>query len=116
MTAAQFLLTTHGFDLFERPEVIAAWRGSEVVGWAFPAVVAEPDGPWFGRLRGQNAMPFDTRHSALAFVVGGCPDCVCQPVLCEHDDSGRHCEDANCGFCLNGCSAGECPMTQGDNS
>jgi hypothetical protein len=46
-----------------------------------------------------------SRHSGIAYFVHGCPDCVCDPVLCETDDSGDSCLD--CGFCLHGCTEGE---------
>jgi hypothetical protein len=106
--------TTHGLDLFEHehPHEILAWRGTELVGYAFPAVVAEPGGTWFGRLRGRDAVPFPSRHAALAYVVGGCPECRCVPFLCESDDTGRYCIDVGCGACQNGCPDDVCEMTK----
>lgn len=32
-----------------------------------------------------------------------CPECRCDPVLCETDDTGDHCEEQSCGSCLHGC-------------
>ncbi|MEU4779231.1 hypothetical protein [Micromonospora sp. NPDC023633] len=36
--------------------------------------------------------------------------CICDPHLCATDDTGEHCNDRSCGFCLHGCPApdGEC--------
>lgn len=41
-----------------------------------------------------------------------CPECRCDPVLCETDDSGEHCSDQSCPTCLHGCPLpdGECPV------
>jgi hypothetical protein len=102
--------TTQGLDLFEDYRWITAWRGTEHVGQAFAVVVDEPDKHWFGKLRGQDAVRFETRHAALAHVVGGCPDCTCDPILCAEDDSGDSCID--CGACLHGCPEGLCDMTE----
>ena len=100
--------TTHGLDVFDWPDVVEVWRGCDRVGLAFPVVVARPEGPWFGKLRGQIAQRFPTRHTALAHVVGGCPECTCEPVACAEDDSGDSC--LNCGACMNECPEDECSM------
>ncbi|MEV0608098.1 hypothetical protein AB0I61_17205 [Polymorphospora rubra] len=31
--------------------------------------------------------------------------CRCNPDLCESDDTGQHCEEQACGYCLHGCPA-----------
>jgi hypothetical protein len=38
-----------------------------------------------------------------------CPECRCNPTLCESDDSGEHCADSRCPTCLDGCPLDECP-------
>ncbi|MGI5245062.1 hypothetical protein [Dactylosporangium sp. CA-139066] len=38
-----------------------------------------------------------------------CPECVCDPELCETDDTGEHCVDRACGPCLHGCPLDDCP-------
>lgn len=40
--------------------------------------------------------------------VEQCPECRCDPVLCETDASGEHCSDQSCGTCLNGCPLDDC--------
>ena len=113
MIAAKPIGSVHGLDLFQKPDcTVTAWRGPMFVGAAFPAVTTQPDGPWFGRRQGQSARRFDTEHSALAYVVRGCPECVCVPFLCRTDDTGEHCADMSCGPCLHGCPEGECDMTE----
>lgn len=40
-----------------------------------------------------------------------CPECRCDPVLCETDDSGEHCADQSCPTCLHGCPLDDdCPV------
>lgn len=39
-----------------------------------------------------------------------CPECRCDPVLCETDPSGEHCADQSCGTCLHGCPLDDCPV------
>lgn len=40
-----------------------------------------------------------------------CPECRCDPVLCETDDSGEHCSDQSCPTCLHGCPLDDdCPV------
>jgi hypothetical protein len=107
---------THGLDLrtFERlPGSVYAFDGTVQVGTAFPVVIAEPDGSWYGRRTGKAAVRFAGRHLALAHIVGGCPDCSCEPGFCR--TGGLHCAEVGCGFCLNGCSANVCPATVTDN-
>lgn len=102
----------HGYDMFERPNGrVDAWRGSDWAGYAFPAdavIVGATD--WVARREHEDAVHVATRHSALAHILGGCPDCVCEPVLCRNDDTGRSCEAVNCGACLHGCPEDECDM------
>lgn len=114
MSISRPLCTTHGIDLFERPNGdVYGYRGSEFVGITFPVRVDSPDGEWFARTSGYPvATEVPSRHAGIAHVVGGCPDCVCEPVLCETDDTGDSC--LSCGFCLNGCSTGECPWPATD--
>jgi hypothetical protein len=112
MTAAKPLYTTHGIELFERPDGrVYGYRGSTLVGATWPI----GDVWWAQQVGEPEPHRLLTRHAGIAYFVGGCPDCVCDRYACEHDDSGTHCEDANCGYCLNGCSAGECPMTEEKN-
>lgn len=42
-------------------------------------------------------------------VAVRCPECRCDVVLCETDDSGEHCADQACGTCLHGCPLDDCP-------
>jgi hypothetical protein len=110
MTAAE-PWTTHGVDLYDDGlGGLKAYRGHEFVGAAFPSVVHEAAGSWFGRRRGETARRFDTRHAALAHLVGGCPDCTCDQALCESDETGDSCLD--CGACLHGCPEDEHDMTK----
>lgn len=44
-------------------------------------------------------------------VAGGCPDCVCDPILCACDDTGEHCIESGCGACQDGCPTDEHDMT-----
>ena len=81
--------TTHGLDVLDWPETVEVWRGCDRVGLAFPVVVARPEGPWFGKLRGQIARRFPTRHTALAHVVGGCPDRETCPGGCPEDNQAE---------------------------
>jgi hypothetical protein len=100
---------THGIDLrtFERlPGSVYAFDGTIQVGTAFPVVVAEPDGPWYGRRTGKSAVRFDTRHQALAHIVGGCPDCSCEPDRCVPGEVSDTCLD--CTYCLKGCTVNAC--------
>jgi hypothetical protein len=39
-----------------------------------------------------------------------CPECRCDPVLCETDASGQHCADQSCGTCLHGCPLDYCTV------
>jgi hypothetical protein len=41
-------------------------------------------------------------------AVVKCPECRCDPVLCETDASGEHCADQSCGTCLHGCPLDDC--------
>lgn len=84
----------HGLDLYVFPAEVSVWDGRVCVAQAFPVVVAELDGPWFGRRYGTPARKFGTRHEALAYVVGGCPDCTCGDRTCE--------------VCLKGCPVEGC--------
>lgn len=31
--------------------------------------------------------------------------CICDPVKCAADETGEHCVDSRCAFCLHGCPA-----------
>lgn len=110
MTAAKLLYTTNGIDLFEKPDgSVYGYRGSKVAG----ASVLIDGGlldrsHWYGWRTGEDPVHVQSRHTGIRHFVGRCPDCVCDPYACEHDDTGDSCMD--CGFCLNGCSADECPM------
>lgn len=104
MTAVKRLHTTHGVDLFEKPDgTVYGWRGSDLLGWTWHTGAEQ-------RAR-RTVEPCDYRvagrHAGIAYVIGGCPDCSCAPVLCRDDDSGAHCEAVNCGYCLHGCSDDE---------
>lgn len=39
-----------------------------------------------------------------------CPECRCDPVLCETDPTGEHCADQSCGTCLHGCPLDDCQV------
>ncbi len=91
---------THGLDLrtFARlPGSVYAFDGTVQVGTAFPVVIAEPGGPWYGRRTGRAAVRFGSRHQALAHIVGGCPAC--------------RCDDKTCPACVDGCPTNECGTT-----
>lgn len=61
----------NGLEVIEHDDsTISILRDGRVVGFAFPAIIAEPDGPWFGRHRGQDAARFDTKDEAIAYVTG----------------------------------------------
>ncbi|GGM53676.1 hypothetical protein ACFFX1_54745 [Dactylosporangium sucinum] len=52
------------------------------------------------------------QHIAVRAAAAGrdrCPECRCNPVLCETDDTGEHCADQACGTCLHGCPLDNCP-------
>jgi hypothetical protein len=71
VTAAKPLHTTCGVDLYDDGlGGLKAYRGHQFVGAAFPSVVPEPSGSWFGRRRGEPARRFDSRQAALAYLVG----------------------------------------------
>lgn len=38
--------------------------------------------------------------------------CRCDPVLCETDDTGDHCTERGCAYCLEGCPATDQPCCQ----
>jgi hypothetical protein len=104
VSVARPLHTTHGIDLFEKPDGwVYGHRGSDLAGWTF-----HNGAEWRAR---RTCEPYDyrvaSRHAGIAYFVGGCPDCVCNPVLCAADDTGESCLD--CGFCMHGCSADEHP-------
>lgn len=103
MTAAKPLYTTNGIELFEKPDGrVYGYRGSDLAGATWP--IADI---WRAQLAGETeSMRLTSRHAGIAHVVGRCPDCVCDAYACEHDDTGDSCMD--CGYCLHGCSAGEC--------
>lgn len=52
---------------------VHVYRGLVLAGWASPRILFRPDGAWFGKRRGQDAVPCATRHEAVAHVLGGCP-------------------------------------------
>jgi hypothetical protein len=110
VTAAKPLYTTNGIELFEKPGGrVYGYRGSQWVGYTFPVAAVFPgesDSQWVARRDGEEAVNVASRHAGIAHVVDRCPDCVCDSYACEHDDTGDSCLD--CGYCLHGCSAGEC--------
>jgi hypothetical protein len=115
MTAHRLIGTARGCNLYsdpnEHPSELLAWRDGDYIGTIFPQMVMADGGPWFARRRGETARKFDNRHAALAHVVGGCPECTCDSVLCATDDTGDSC--LNCGACLHGCPDDVCDMTEG---
>ena len=42
---------------------------------------------------------------SLPVALGTAPCCRCNPALCATDDTGQHCTDQACGWCLHGCPA-----------
>lgn len=110
MTASR---TINGVTLIPHPingMTFLADRDGMCLGEIFAWRVSQPDGSWCVRLGGQVARKFPSEHAALAFLVGGCPECRCTPELCESDDTGQHCIDAGCGVCLNGCPEDVCDV------
>jgi hypothetical protein len=100
---------TRGIDvvpLERHPGSLYAFDGTILAGRASPWVKDEPDGDWYARRTGKKALRLPGRHQALAHIVGGCPDCSCEPEKCRTDDSGDSC--MGCGYCLDGCSADLC--------
>lgn len=107
------LFTARGVDVYDdRLGGLWAYRGGRYAGSAFPVPAAEPDKDWFGRRQGETARRFPSRHAALAHVVGGCPECRCEPERCKADDSGTYCVEVGCGACLNGCPDDLCDMRE----
>lgn len=41
-------------------------------------------------------------------VFPRCPECRCDPMTCELDPIGAHCEDRSCPTCLHGCPLDDC--------
>lgn len=113
MTALTPLGTVRGVDLFgDARGGIEAHRDGVLIGNAFPQNLRHPDGRWYGKRRGVTAVLFDSRHLALAYLLGGCPECQCDPLLCAAYGNGAYCALVNCGVCLNGCPDGECDVTE----
>lgn len=108
MSVGHFLPTTHDIDLVEKPNgKVYGWRGSDLIGAVWLAGVLG----WSVRRVGDQAdTRVQSRHQGLNVLVGGCPDCVCVPMLCASDETGLHCGDMNCGYCLHGCSEDECAV------
>lgn len=103
---------TRGLDvvsLESRPGSLYAFDGTIKVGRVSPWVAGEPDGDWYARRTGRKAVRLPGRHQALAHVVGGCPDCLCEPGFCR--TGGLHCAEVDCPYCLNGCTASLCAPT-----
>lgn len=100
---AIYLLTTRGVDLYDTGQQVLGYRGADLAGWTWHIGIE-----WRARWVVE---PFDYRvaseHSGIAYFVNGCPDCVCDLPVCRADETGRHCEDVSCGFCLHGCSEDE---------
>ena len=69
----------HGCRLHEVEGTVTAYRDGELVGCVFPRLVAEPDGAWFVRFRGEAARRVAGRDEALRVLVGcagdGCERC-----------------------------------------
>lgn len=73
MTTTRPTLTVHGLDWYDDGlGGLTAYRGPHIVGVAFPKVVGQRDGKWFGRSRGQAARLCSGRDEALRWVAGGC--------------------------------------------
>lgn len=102
--------SSHGFDLFQTTSLeVTVWRGSTFGGGCFPVVVAKPDDEWFAHKPGAAAVKFSSRHQALAWLLGGCPDCLCEPGMC--DGARLYCDIRDCRACLAGCPENTCDMT-----
>jgi len=65
-------------------------------------------GDWVIR-RGNEWHTATSGELAARFGAFICPECRCDPVTCEQDDTGDHCETQACGPCLHGCPLDECP-------
>lgn len=71
MTALKPLGTIRGVDLFgDARGGIEAHRDGVFIGNAFPQNVRQPDGRWYGKRRGVNAVLFDGKDQAITYVVG----------------------------------------------
>jgi hypothetical protein len=72
MTVRVQLPSIGRYDLFQhtRTREITVWDDDQVVGVAFPEVPADPDSRWYGRRRGEAAVPRPTQEAALAYVTG----------------------------------------------
>jgi hypothetical protein len=72
MTVRTQLPSMGRYDLFQhtRTREIAVREGNRHVATAFPEVPADPDSRWYGRRRGEAAVPRPTQEAALAYVTG----------------------------------------------
>jgi hypothetical protein len=71
MTAAEPPRSTRGFDLVEHDDkTISVFGKSGLIGFAFPAILDQPEGLWFARFRGQDAVKLWNRQSALRWLFG----------------------------------------------
>ena len=50
----------------------------------------------------------DPDTCGLLPATATCMYCICDPTICDADDSGQHCQDQSCGSCLHGCPTDEC--------
>jgi hypothetical protein len=96
------------------PTQTTVWLGDRHIGTVFPLVVepkpGDPPSDWIGRRRGHPGQRFGNEHRALAYVIGRCPDCRCDPERCVPGEVNDTCLD--CEACLNGCPENECEMTE----
>jgi len=75
MTDGELLGTFAGITLIQHPDTtVSARKNGEAIGYAWPAILAQPDGSWFARFRGQDGVRFDSRRPALAYLLGGQPE------------------------------------------
>lgn len=64
-------LHTNGFELVEHDDkTISVFGRSGLIGFAFPAILDQPEGAWFARFRGQDAVKLWNRQSALRWLIG----------------------------------------------
>lgn len=72
MTIYKPLSPVDRLELFGHPDGrdIKVYDGSELLGWIFPVVVAEPDGDWCARRPGHPARSCPTKKAALEHLAG----------------------------------------------
>lgn len=90
VTGVKVLPAARGVDLFESVNGnVYGFRDLAFVGSVLQSA-AQPD-VWLARRGREPFVVTGTRHSAIAHLVGGCPDCTCELGCCVH-----RCPDHEC--------------------